>query len=523
MKKIALFLSVLLLAGCHGDDLPGGSGHDVEGVYHGMIELGEKLEDPYSVTNVTKAIEALYPTKAGTVQLSPTNIYVRFLPENEEQFETLRRTGAVLLDHPVDYRIVREGDYYHDPSIDEENITWQYAVVSPDYVYPEGIYYEKLDDCYIAENDPATRSGADGIDWEAVERQAYFMTGNGDLYVPPTKASSAVPEGRITIVDPDFNGGQPFGVSGVMVSCNSFVKFDHCYCDRDGYYKMKKKYSAKPRYRLVFANSKGFNIGFNLVLIPGSISTLGKGSPSGMDAEITSSSDGYLWRRSCVNNAAYDYLSRCAESDMDLTPPPGGIRFWIFKDLDASSAVMMHHGAFLEGGLIQKYLGPYMSLIKIFLPDITIGTKNNDSYADIYSTVCHELSHASHYSQVGNSYWNKYIDYIAKSYLSSGGKTYGNGTDEGAGYCEVGETWAYFMQSIMYQERYGGTVPSFGTSFWFHPQVLRYLYERGMKRSEILAALTPEVTSMDDFKDQLVSLYPERETLIDQVFGRYLR
>ena len=153
MKKIALFLSVLLLAGCHGDDLPGGSGHDVEGVYHGMIELGEKLEDPYSVTNVTKAIEALYPTKAGTVQLSPTNIYVRFLPENEEQFETLRRTGAVLLDHPVDYHIVREGDYYHDPSIDEDNITWQYAVVSPDYVYPEGIYYEKLDDCYIAENE----------------------------------------------------------------------------------------------------------------------------------------------------------------------------------------------------------------------------------------------------------------------------------------------------------------------------------------------------------------------------------
>ena len=523
MKKIVLLLSALMLAACHGEDLPSSSNKSDEGVYHGMIELGEKLEDPYSVTNITKAIEALYPTKAGTIELSPTNIYVRFLPKDNDEFETLRRSGIVLLDHPVDYRIVREGDYYHDPAVEDGSITWQYAVVSPEYKFPEGIKCEKLDDCYISENDPATRSGADGIDWEAVERQAFFLTGNGDLYIPPTKAESAVPEGRITIVDKDFNGGQPFGVSGVMVSCNSFVKFDHCNTDRDGYYKMKKKYSAKPRFRLVFSNTKGFNIGFNLVLIPGSVSTLGKGDPSGMDAEVTSSSDGYLWRRCCVNNAAYNYFTRCSETDMNITPPPGDIRFWIFKDVDASSAIMLHHGAFLSQSLIQKYLGQYVPLIKMFLPDITIGTKGGSSYSDIYSTVCHELSHASHYAQVGNSYWDKYIEYIATSYLSSGGTTYGTGTEEGAGYCEVGETWAYFMESIMYQERYGGAVPSFGTSYWFHPQILRYLYERGMKRSELLAALKTEVTSMDDYKDQLVSLYQERESLINQVFGRYSR
>ena len=31
-------------------------------VPHDMIVLGEKLEDPYSVTNVIEAVSALYPT-----------------------------------------------------------------------------------------------------------------------------------------------------------------------------------------------------------------------------------------------------------------------------------------------------------------------------------------------------------------------------------------------------------------------------------------------------------------------------
>ena len=39
--------------------------------------------------------------------------------------------------------------------------------------------------------------------------------------------------------------------------------------------------------------------------------------------------------------------------------------------------------------------------------------------------------------------------------------------------------WGYFNESKMYKERYGGTVPSFGTSYWFYPQIFRYLDERG--------------------------------------------
>ena len=189
----------------------------LDGISHGMIELGEKLEDPYSFDNITKALASLYPTKSERMDIHPTDLYVRFLPQSEDEYDSLLAMGYNMTDHPLDYRIIKDGDYYHDPAISSDLITWQYAVVPLDFGFPEGVVYEILDQCYIHENDRSTRSW-EGVDWDAVEREAYRLTGN-DI-APLTRAETASPKGRITIVDPDANGGKPFGVAGVTVSCN---------------------------------------------------------------------------------------------------------------------------------------------------------------------------------------------------------------------------------------------------------------------------------------------------------------
>ena len=523
MKKLICFILPVLLLSCSkgtadSDFIPDQS-PDGE-VYHEMIVLGEKMEDPYAVENIQRAYASLYPTKAARLDVKPTDLYVRFLPESDAQLRTLLATGVSLTDHPLDYRIVKEGDYYHDPDVGEEQITWQYAVVDKAFAFPEGIRYELLDECYISEHDPATRAADCDVDWDAVERAAYELTGNGDLLVPETKADPGVPSGRITIVDKDYAGGKPFGVAGVTVVCNSFVKFDKCYTDRDGYYTMKKTYKANPRFRLMFQNETGFSIGFNLILIPASVSTLGKGTPEGLSVQVTPESEGALFRRCAVNNAAYDYYKRCGENDMNLTPPPSGIRIWIFKNMDSSSASMLHHGAFINNNLFAKYLGAYASLIKTFLPDITIGCEGLNDYSRIYRSVTHELSHASHYAQVGNDFWNPYITYIITSWIM-GTSMYGDGTDADAGYCEIGEMWAYYMESKMYQERYGGSMPTFGTSYWFYPQIFRYLDERGIPRSYLLKAMTKDVNTREKLKKKLLEQNPSRQSLINQVFERY--
>ena len=516
---------------CRQEAVPGAGGRQVDpgALSHGMIELGEKLEDPYSVENMREALATLYPTRAGEIPVSTTDLYVRFLPANEEQYARLLAMDLQLTDHPVDYRIVREGDWYHDPEVAEEAITWQYAVVPHRFRFPSDIRYEILDECFISENDPVTRS-EEGIDWEAVEREAYALTGNADL-LPRTRDGEeeqegpAFPSGRITVEDPHAFGGKPYGLSGVMVCCNSFVKFATAYTDRDGYYQLPKKFSSAPRYRLVFKNSAGFSIGLNLILVPASVSTLGKGPAAGVDAHIDASSDGALFRRAAVNNAAYDYIARCSSADLDIKAPPQDLRIWIFKDLKCSSCAMLHHGAFVDSNdLIQRYLGAYVSLLKVFLPDITIGAGGGEAeFIDLYSSTMHEMAHASHYAQVGNAWWNPYITYILQSYVTEGRMTYGSGTMENAGYCEIGEMWAYFLESVLFQDRYGGDLPTFGTSFWFYPQIFRYLYERGMTCAQLFRSLKSGVTSRDDLLDALVELYPERESTLAQVFDRYSR
>ena len=105
--------------------------------------------------------------------------------------------------------------------------------------------------------------------------------------------------------------------------------------------------------------------------------------------------------------------------------------------------------------------------------------------------------------------------------MTSGGTTYGTGTENNAGYCEVGEMWAYYMESKMYKERYGGQMPSFGTSFWFRPQIFRYLDDRGFSRSEIFRALDSDVTDRNVLKARLLSIRPDKATVIEQAFNRY--
>ena len=521
MKRTLLLIAAALAMGaCRSESFldTGGRDDDLDvEPGHGMIVLGRQLDDPYSVSNVTKALASLYPVKASTYEVPTTDLYVRFLPKTQEEQDVLDSLGLELLDHPVDYEIVRDGDYYHDPQIPSQRITWQYAVVEPDFEFPAGIRYEILDRCYITEHDLATRSA--GIDWAAVERESFRLTGNSAMLEPATRGSSK-PSGRITLID-DRYPDSPEGVKGVRVACNVFVKISQAYTDADGYYSLGKSFSAKPRYRLVFKNRKGFGIGLNTILVGGSMSTLGKHSPSGYDCEVSSKSDRALFTRCVVNNTVYDYFNGCKNPSGSIKAPPGNLRIWIFRNLTYSSAVMMQHGAGVDKTKIGEFLGEYAGIVKWFLPDITLGLKNSTDYASVYAHTIHELAHSSHFMQVGLEYWDKYVEFIFNSFVASGFISYGSGSEPYAGHCEVGEMWAYFLQTKLFRERYPDSDDAFGTSFWFYPQIFHYLDERGLGRFKLFQALQPAITDRDLLRDKLLALYPEFKTNIMMAFNRY--
>ena len=512
-------LPALVLASCSKEGgspaevAPAGTDGRAKIVAHGMIHLGKKLSNPYSLANMGNALASLYPTRSGS-GLQPTDLYVRFLPKSGEDYELLSSLGVEMADHPLDYEIIQEGDYYHDPSIPEGEITWQYAVVPPDFDFPAGISHEILEECLIPDEDIQTR-GFEDVDWEAVERQSFEASGNGSMLHVPTR-SKVKPSGRITIKDDKL--GKTVGVSGVKMTASVFVKVSTTYTDAQGNYSFSSKFAARPRYSICFQNSAGFSIGLNLVLVPASVSTLGKDDPEGISVTIDSKSDNTLFRRCAVNNAAYDYIRRCGE--LGITPPPKNLRIWIMNILRPSCSVMLHHGALLDTKLVSNYLDVYKVLIRIFAPDIVIGSKGKGGdYSELYSCTTHEMAHASHFSVVGSSYWNKFATYILASYLTTG-SCYGSGNGENAGYCGVGEMWAYYAEDMFFKDRYGVN-PGHGSGSWFHPEVLCALESGGVARKEIFSALKPSVTDMDALRSELAEVCPSRKTLINQAFRKY--
>jgi len=522
MKNFFSFLALLLLWACNSDSLETDSGRNSgSGVSHELIELGDQLEDPYTVENITKALVSLYPTKADVVSVETTDYYVRFLPKSQEEFEVLEDLGLFLMDHPVDYSIKKEGDWYHDPEISSDEITWQYAVVGKDFAFPSGIKYEILDNCYISEHAAGTKA-IDGIDWSAVERESFRLTGNEDLLGSGTRGSESFqPKGRITIMDKDYDS-EPIGVKGVKVSCNVFVKFANAFTDDEGYYKFTTSFSADPRYRLVFQNKKGFAIGMNLILVPASFSTLGKGSPQGCDALIDENSEGKLFSRCVVNNAGYDYYESCSQNGEKIKTPPANFRLWLMQSSNISLPAMLRQGALLEGSKLSELIGSiYTAVLKQFLPDIILGLKNKKDYQSIYAAAIHQFAHGSHLSQVGTAYWTKLAKFDILSFLTSGGIQYGVGTESDHGYCEIGEMWAYYVQTVLYRERYKDSAESFGTEFWFAPQLCLYLDERGLNRFKLFKAFTSDITDRDALQAKLLALYPESKSIINQAFIRY--
>ena len=95
---------------------------------HDRIVLGGRLENPYKTENMTKALMSLYPTKADRLPVESTDLYVRFLPSDKQEYDRLEDMGIHLVDHPLDYEIAVEGDWYHDPEVPDDKVTWRYSI-----------------------------------------------------------------------------------------------------------------------------------------------------------------------------------------------------------------------------------------------------------------------------------------------------------------------------------------------------------------------------------------------------------
>lgn len=525
-----LFLIGCCFIGCNKEEITETSvSTETLPINEGMILLGEKLENPYSLQNMTKAYESL--SENGGLKSSdkgkdikPTHLYVRFLPTNREELEMLWAEKKLeFFDYPLDYELKGEGSYYRDPSIPEGKPGWMYTVVPVGFNFPT-VKYELIEECVIpTEENKNLKSTSDNELLMQLELESLRMTGNlkNDDGLKSVMADS-YPKGYIKVKNTSTVSME--GVQGVKVRVRSWVKVDAQYTDSLGFYKMKESFSSTDvHYDLVFENKTGFKIWGNFAFTSPAVHYMREHPKEGYSVDIDNSSLAWLW--STINNGAYVYRTvMCPTYGVSL--PPSELRIWALRDDSPSwkgSAPMAHQISLSVSSLLDFILAygaiqgtAYISLV---LPDIFILPDFTDT-KETYATLFHELSHASHYTKVGKPYWLSYIDgIVGNSALGKG--TYGNGTGNLDGFIGVGEMWgSYFGNYVCCKKYFGSESGWFPTSYWFKPVILKNLQNYNIGPQQVFSCYTSDVTNHEKLKNKIISNYG-KEKEVKGVFGAY--
>ena len=180
----------------------------------GQMIIGEKLENPYSFENMEKAYNNLLDQNElkSNIKIETTHFYVRFRPKDYRELDIITRdTTLDFFDYPLDVEIKRGGTHYHDPSIPEDEITWQYTVVPVDYSFPN-VQYQKLANLFLKNEESESVEMKSGsivhFDWVKLENEAFRITGNSteeETSGKRLKGSSWRPSGTIRVFDDVIN------------------------------------------------------------------------------------------------------------------------------------------------------------------------------------------------------------------------------------------------------------------------------------------------------------------------------
>jgi len=518
------------------------------------IILGNKLVNAYSVDNMKiaynnlKARNAVNAEIVTDFEINASHLYVRFLPTDSADTELLRNdTTLELFDYPLDYEMLQDGSYYHDPAIPDNKPTWQYTTVPVDYNFPD-VQYEIIESCFIPDVDSevAITQGTEYTDFLALlEFESMMRTENltdaekQQAIIEGLLPSKVHPEGDIKVWNTQT--GTFEGIKRVKVRTQRLVKISTDWTDEEGHYLIPATYRYDVHYMVIFENLKGFKIWGNWAFFAPATYSMGWHSKHGCDWQFQQNS--VAWKWATVNNAAYQYLKHC--HTYGITLPPSDLRYWVFESEDSNgasgSAAMLRRTWGLFGfnttsqynTFFNNITGLNMTAtllgnsIKYILPDITITvpTDTVSTTDGVYNTVFHETAHASHWQKVGSEYWVKYINYIIT--YGSFDNPYGNGTGLNAGYCGVGEMWGNYIGALFERHEFG-----YGTSFadpwawfneqedWYNPGFLKDVDNiPDITTSEICSCLTSSTNTINKMVNQLKTK-TSYDSQVDSVYNK---
>ncbi len=356
------------------------------------LVLGKELENPYSISNMEKALANLQKNARNTdgLTISTTHYYVRFLPKDTSDVNKLDQdTTLVLFDYPLLYELAELGNWYHDPSLSENVPTWQYTVVKVDYNFPD-VQYEILSDLFMLEdNDETYSSRVNKALWDDLEWEAMRITNNlADNKAAERSAMSKwKPWGKIMVEERTGNIDQgDVPVRYCRVRARRLLKWDSDNTSvSTGTFNMTKEFRGDVNYSLEFetaghkvTNSIGFSVNFN-----------GPKSGSAWNLNIPFANESEPWNCATILNAIYHFRVQANSHRIKL---PGVL-------VTAKVRPVYKNGTNNAFG-VSRHI-PILATQILYQNDVKIFTRFSDgarrNTPEIYSIVMHELGHVSHF------------------------------------------------------------------------------------------------------------------------------
>ena len=380
----------------------------------GMIKLGKRLENPYTIENMKKALSLLEERQKGRateeINVRVTHLYLRFLPEDSADLEILKQdTTLILWDYPLDYEITEGGDFYHDPEVPLERPTPQYCAVEADKVLPE-VPYELLSSLYIPEEDEEIdessggRAGGHDLVTDLL-LEAFRLTGNEEDFEPFDESEMErgrwYPYGRVRVWE--HSKGRYVPVVGVKVRVRRWFRARNAYTDKNGIFRTGRFRSKKVNYSIRWERPhysiRSGTFGQAWLNGPkrkrkGWYVDLGRSGAR----KVTDSQQYYA----LIHQAAYAYYY--GSDIFGLKRPPLN-SFW--KPQMKISAYRESGFSFHSQETRTFGLGPWLKIREY----------NKDSHR-IYSIVIHELAHASHWD-ISHWHYNHCDNLIKESWADA--------------------------------------------------------------------------------------------------------
>ena len=488
--------------------------------------LGKQIENPYSLNYMRKALEEVRKTSlskaALNYEINANYLHVRFLPANPEEYEQLLADSTIeLFDRPMLCEIEQESEAYHDPTLPEDAITWQYTTVPINYKFPK-IEYEILDSCFVPEDEPETLTKSlRGFNPEILTSIAFRLAGQEYDEEPTLTKKRKVPSGQFRVWN--TNIGDWSGIIGVKVKVYNGIRWDHTYTDINGNYKMSKHYATGLHYKIKFRTSDDIIINNLMFDLDAADMGLGWHSKGGYDEDFNTNSKVWMW--ATVNNAVYIFRKQLCPH-FNIPTPNLKLHIWAKNGISSQkpsvtgSAPMGRHidielADWME--LVSSALDPMdtKNILKKLAPDVIIYKRNTTTA--IYTNVFHEMSHVCHYTSVGKWFWKMYVKYIIHN------SNYGNKNDEYSGFCGVGEMWGYYFGNYACPKYYLNNTDEWNArNYWFNPGIILCLVkDAGLSERQIFDCMQSYITDHASLKNELCKKYPSKDSLIKKCFKDY--